>query len=199
MHTLSFDESNVWQKKWALYSACRSAELITAQLGRSSDLTIDWLDEQLAAGQLGLSPLPGRRDLNRNVREDLATLKAEGVTRIICLLSHPEFADYGVDDLLDRYRETGLEYWHLPIPDQAVSSSAQMQAALSWLDTQLSTGHRVVVHCVGGLGRSGTLAACHLKSRGLSVEDAMTEVRRARSPRAIESEAQELFILEFEA
>ena len=39
VHTLSFDESNEWQKKWALYSACGLAEKITETLALQSGLT----------------------------------------------------------------------------------------------------------------------------------------------------------------
>ncbi|HMU75943.1 MAG TPA: protein-tyrosine-phosphatase, partial [Elusimicrobiota bacterium] len=58
-------------------------------------------------------------------------------------------------------------------------------------------GARVAVHCVGGLGRSGLVAACFLKSRGASTDEAIVEVRRVRSPRAVESAVQEQFVTNF--
>jgi protein-tyrosine phosphatase len=51
-----------------------------------------------------------------------------------------------------------------------------------------------MIHCVGGLGRSGAVAAGYLKYRGLSTDEAVAEVRRARSPEAIESEEQMNFV-----
>jgi ADP-ribosyl-[dinitrogen reductase] hydrolase len=52
------------------------------------------------------------------------------------------------------------------------------------------------VHCWGGVGRAGTIAAACLVARGTPPEDAMAIVRKTRG-RAIESAAQERFVCEF--
>ena len=44
VHTLSFDESDVRQKQWALYTAGRAAHRLTDDLRRSVPLRIDWLN-----------------------------------------------------------------------------------------------------------------------------------------------------------
>jgi hypothetical protein len=53
----------------------------------------------------------------------------------------------------------------------------------------------VVVTCMGGLGRSGILAACLLVSAGTAPEAAIAAVRAARGPRALETIAQEDFVV----
>jgi protein-tyrosine phosphatase len=54
---------------------------------------------------------------------------------------------------------------------------------------------KVLVHCVGGLGRTGLIAAVYLrKYAGLDGDEAMRRVRAARSPRAIENTDQENFV-----
>ena len=73
-------------------------------------------------------------------------------------------------------------------------TAEELHATLAWLEPVLAAGGRVLVHCVGGLGRSGTIAACLLRSRGVSAEEAIAMVRAARSPRAIETHAQEAFV-----
>ena len=55
----------------------------------------------------------------------------------------------------------------------------------------------MVVTCMGGLGRSGTLAACLLVSAGTAPEAAIAAVRAARGPRALETIAQEDFVVMF--
>ena len=55
----------------------------------------------------------------------------------------------------------------------------------------------VVVTCMGGLGRSGTLAACYLVAAGMSPDAAIAAVRTARGPRALETIAQEDFVVTF--
>jgi len=195
MHTLSFEESNDWQKKWALYTGAQCAAQIADRITRAEPLRVDWLDPQLTgAGRLGLTLLPGRQDYRRSLDSDLAALKQQGVTHIICLITDDEFSEYGVDGLLLDYRDAGFSVRHMPILDQSVCSLDEMREMTRWLSTEMAGGANVLAHCVGGLGRSGTLAACDLKAAGLPTEAASAEVRRARSPRAIESAAQEDFI-----
>src|SRR5271169_5054624 len=55
----------------------------------------------------------------------------------------------------------------------------------------------VVVTCIGGLGRSGTLAACLLVSAGTAPEAAIAAVGAARGPCALETIAQEDFVVLF--
>jgi len=54
------------------------------------------------------------------------------------------------------------------------------------------------VHCGAGLGRTGTVLACYLVSRGLTAEQAIGEVRLAR-PGAVEAVSQVAFVYAYEA
>ena len=58
---------------------------------------------------------------------------------------------------------------------------------------RLGDGQTLAVSCHGGLGRTGTLAACLLKRAGLDADTAMSVVRRSR-PGAIDHASQEAFI-----
>ncbi|MFN8456827.1 MAG: isochorismatase [Anaerolineae bacterium] len=195
VHTLSFDESNEWQKLWALYTASWCGFSLSQRFKQQGPLRIDWLDPQhTAPGRLGLTLLPGRKDYGRSLTEDVATLKTQGVNHVVCLITDEEFVTYGVEELLDAYRQAGLMVHRLPILDQSVCSPAEMSNLVEWLQTNLAGGAHILVHCVGGLGRSGLAAACYLKSTGLDTAAAIAEVRRARSPRAIETAVQEAFI-----
>ncbi len=86
----------------------------------------------------------------------------------------------------------------LAILDQAVPSPEEMRALVRWMQQAIASGGRVLLHCVGGLGRSGTAAACYLVASGMEPDDAIAAVRRARSPRAIESALQERFVRGYE-
>jgi protein-tyrosine phosphatase len=50
---------------------------------------------------------------------------------------------------------------------------------------------------MGGLGRSGTVAACYLVAGGMSAATAIAAVRTARGPRALETITQEDFVITF--
>ena len=57
----------------------------------------------------------------------------------------------------------------------------------------LRAGKKIAIHCKGGLGRSGTIAALLLRHLGFSAEKSIELVRKSR-PGAIETEEQEIFI-----
>jgi hypothetical protein len=100
------------------------------------------------------------------------------------------------------YSFLGIELLWFSVPDQSVPTLEEAQNIVCRVNSQLlhglqrSRGERVVIHCLGGLGRSGTLTACVLRSRGLGPEEAMAAVRRVR-PGAIENRRQERFVRGF--
>ena len=198
VHTLSFDESNDWQKQWALYTAAHCGIEITNRLKQMEPLRVDWLDaHETKPGRLGLTLLPGRKDYSRSLSDDIATLKRQNVTHIACLITEDEFGAYGVEGLLQAYGEAGFVTRHLPILDQSVCTPEEMEDLVGWLTARTNEGAAVMLHCVGGLGRSGLVAACYLVSQGLTPDQAIAAVRQARSPRAIETEGQEAFIRKY--
>jgi len=199
VHTLGFDECNPWQKRWALYAAGQWAARVEQELERSGQLRVDWLESGPGPGKLGLTLLPGRRDLGRSLERDLAVLQDEHVARVVCLVPSDELERYGAGDLLQQYAARGLRVWHSPIMDQGISSLDEMQATVAFIQDGVVAGENVVVHCVGGLGRSGMTAACWLVAQGLTAAAAIAEVRRIRSPRAVETDTQAEFVTAYES
>ena len=198
VHTLSFVESNVWQKRWALYTACRAAQELQRYLKLSGPLRIDWLPEKYSSpGRVGLTIVPGRKDYGRSLEDDLQTIQREGIGAVVCLLAPDEFERYGVENLLSRYREIGLEVLHLPTIDRTPPSPESLQLGVRWIEERVGTGKRILLHCVGGLGRAGTLGACWLRTHSLDAQDAIHEIRIARSQRAVETVEQEQAVAAF--
>lgn len=62
--------------------------------------------------------------------------------------------------------------------------------------SRLQKGLRCVMHCRGGMGRAGMLAACVLLRIGecVSAAEAIATVRKRRGKGAVESRAQEAFV-----
>ncbi|AOP36142.1 protein tyrosine phosphatase [Leptospira tipperaryensis] len=202
MHTLSFDESNEWQKKWALYSGTLCITGIREYIQKSKTLRIDYLKSDSQRGDLsriGLTILPGRKDRERNLKEDVETIQKEGITHILCLLTENEFSEYGVKDLKEEYKNRGLDVYYCPVLDQTAPLIEQAIPVLKWMDQALSKKGKLLIHCVGGLGRSGTLAAAYtIWKEKISSSEAISLVRESRSERAIESKVQEEFLSDFE-
>ncbi len=88
---------------------------------------------------------------------------------------------------------------HQPIVDGSVPSASDLRRTVRYLLNELRQGRRLVLHCVGGLGRAGTVSACLLRAQGLSAADAIRQVRSTRSGRAIETRVQEDAIAAFDA
>jgi protein-tyrosine phosphatase len=56
------------------------------------------------------------------------------------------------------------------------------------------SGRNVVIHCIGGLGRTGTVAGCVLVELGLTSAQALEVLHALRGPHCPETRAQERFI-----
>jgi protein-tyrosine phosphatase/nicotinamidase-related amidase len=195
VHTLSFDECNDWQKKLALYSSCKLAEKVKQFIAMEDELRIDYLNE---VSEIGMTILPGRKDRKRNLDSDISVIRKQDIKKVICLISPDEFTSYGVPDLLEKYKANGLNVKHVSIVDQGIPTAEEVKQLTSEINTSVTNKEKILIHCVGGLGRTGLLAACYLKEyRKLSAADSIKKVREARSPRAIESEAQENFVEQY--
>jgi len=198
VHTLTFDESSAWQKQWALAAACGYAEDIAASYHSDRVLRVDWVDGgTLPPARLGMTICPGRLDRGRDLSADLEVLRREGTTRLLTLLSDEELRGLGVPNLLNEARVHGFHARQLPIRDQGVPTLAEAAELAVWCVEAVERGEKVVLHCMGGLGRTGTIASCSLVAAGMSVRSALTAVRASRGPRAVETREQERFVEQF--
>ncbi len=128
----------------------------------------------IVPGQLLLSAYPTAADLER--------AHAQGVRVVINL--HRRHHDPG------QMGRLGLTEVHIPVRDFTPPTPPQIDQGVAAITRAIDAGQAVLVHCAGGKGRSGTLAACYLVSRGMSAADAIAEVRALR-PGAIETTRQE--------
>lgn len=87
------------------------------------------------------------------------------------------------------YEQAGIQYLHLPVPDMTAPTPSQIDDFVSFAQTEVEQGKAVAVHCLGGSGRTGTILACYLVSKGEEPEQAIRKVRQIR-PTAIETQWQ---------
>lgn len=76
--------------------------------------------------------------------------------------------------------ETGIKLHRIstPIPDMQVPDSpAKMSEILRIIQTAKETNPAVYIHCWGGIGRTGTVAGCWLRTSGLEAEAALKKVQ----------------------
>jgi len=94
-------------------------------------------------------------------------------------------------------RKVGILTEHIPIVDFTAPTLRQVEQALAMIHFYLRRNMPVAVHCIAGLGRTGTILACYLVREGKSADEAITVIRRWR-PGSIETLDQEAVIHEYE-
>lgn len=172
----------------------------------TSPIRVDWLETALWPGHLGLTLAPGKKGLSangeilhdRDLESDLTLLRQHfGAQVLVSLLEPDEAARSGLDDYDAQAEDLGMDVLHHPVPDENVPQDAAAFAEFTdEVMNRLLNGETVVAHCLGGLGRAGTLAACLLVQAGMTPQQGLELVRAAR-PGAVETAAQERFVEAF--
>lgn len=145
-----------------------------------------WLIEHEIAGMsqpAGIAAAPAAKGepISQECRDELRQLELRGIGAIVSLTERPLNAGL--------IRRHGFRYLHLPVPDMKPPTFDQIREFLGFVASCRKERRAVVVHCLGGAGRTGTLLACYLISKGYEVESAIRAVRLCRSG-AIETDSQ---------
>ena len=131
-----------------------------------------------------------RADLDR----DLAALSAARIARLILLVDDKELERWSDPAIVERAAGYGIEIERYPMPDGSPPGSVgEMDEILSSVIEARSSAD-VAVACMGGVGRTGTVAACALVAAAWEPDAAIDRVRQVRHPMAVETEAQEQFV-----
>ena len=157
-------------------------------------------------GRVGLTLAPGKHQMakrgyrwERDLDDDLLRL---GVTYrtdlLVCLVEDHELRHLGIPDLLDRADARNIRVHRHPIPDGGSPPDARsLRSTVELVRHTAAVGETVVIHCAGGLGRTGTVAGCLLRILGYSQEETLSTLRSARGPRCPENNRQIRFIEDY--
>lgn len=155
-------------------------------------------------GRIGITFCPGKKQpgaltgaWDRDLGLDLDAVHAFGAAALVTLIEDHEIANLMVHGIGEETGRRQMDWLHLPIRDVSVPGAAFEQAWQAHgpgLRARLRDGFDVVVHCKGGLGRAGTIAARLLAELGMEPAQAIGEVRQVRNG-AIETRAQEEYVL----
>lgn len=117
---------------------------------------------------------------NRQVRDWLKFMKERKIERVCCLLPKKQLAPYS--NLLATYEQ---EFGHqrvcwTPIEDfTLVDRETLIEKILPFLVEADQLGEKAIVHCGGGIGRTGhILAAWLVHGRGFSIQTAIAAVKQ---------------------
>ena len=136
----------------------------------------------LASGAtLIFTPCPGTKDTS--LEEAVTTLKAAGAQALVTLMPEEELAKFAAESLPGACVAAGLQWFHLPVEDDhapderfATAFASQKQALLSLLEGQGT----LAIHCRGGSGRTGFMAAILLLESGMDRDEVVRQVQGLR-------------------
>ena len=136
-----------------------------------------WLIEGILAG----SAIPTSKD-------EIKWIQEEGVKSIITIREEPLDKNW-IDDII---------YLHVLSDDMGVPSFDDLKSSVDYIHNRIQNEEPVMVHCLAGLGRTGTILACYLiKYEKMSAIDAIQHVREKRHG-SIQSFVQEEMIFQYE-
>ena len=134
----------------------------------------------------------------RDLRIDMQVVKSWDATAWLNLLTTTEMVDLKLVDLEVAVKGSGIRYYRLPIEDGGIPDATfekSWDTAGAQLREELLRGGKILIHCKGGLGRSGMIAARLIVELGATTpEEAIRRVRASR-PGTIETHAQEEHVL----
>jgi ADP-ribosyl-[dinitrogen reductase] hydrolase len=141
-------------------------------------------------GRIGMTLCPGKHDpaamtgvWERDLDTDLKAVVDWGAVALVTLMEEHELERLAVPMIGERTRSSGIDWFHLPIRDASIPDRSFETA---WLEAgpalhqRLQRGEGIVIHCRGGLGRTGLVAARLLIESGESPQNALKRVRAAR-------------------
>ena len=72
--------------------------------------------------------------------------------------------------------EAQVTHLRFPIRDFGLPTTKQMNSILNAIDERLQTGHKIYLHCWGGIGRTGTTVGCYLVRHGMTGAEAIDQL-----------------------
>ena len=136
-----------------------------------------WIIEEKLAG----SAIP-------TSKEEIDWIKQEGVKSIVTIREEP-LEDEWIKD---------VNYLHVHSNDMGIPKFSDLVNSVDFIHQRITNEEPVMVHCLAGLGRTGTILACYLiKYEDMTANDAIEKVRQERHG-SIQSFSQEEIIFRFE-
>ena len=151
--------------------------------------------------EICLSAFPGRKKNNEFsfdlMEEFFDFLGSNSYQALVSLVEVHEFDQFiSYPKFKEKIGKRNFSWCFHPLKDMTapdeIFTSDFFETQSSLLE-YLRSEKKIAIHCKGGLGRSGTIAALLLRHLGFSAEKSIELVRKSR-PGAIETEEQEIFI-----
>ena len=152
------------------------------------------------AGTLYVSSCPGFSKVDGATESrkaaHLAFLFDQGIHLVVSLTPDDERESLGVADMPARIQHAGIDWIEAPVVNFGTPEKDQMDAFTAMINAasaRLGLGGNVLVHCRGGTGRAGKVAAIILMRGGMDADTAITTLRDHRQG-CVQTQDQEDFV-----
>lgn len=193
-------EREEWFDVWQAHTTSTTK---IPKTSHSHPIDVDWFSQNVVLrGKLGMTFAPGKRHENgmtgvhrRDMQKDLTRLREEYSTHLlVTLMEREEMHKYGMESLFQELSAYAIRSLWFPIRDMSIPTSLDhTQRCVEKILGSLENKEHVVIHCRGGHGRTGLIAACVLVEFGLTPKEAIRATRTARSG-TIHNTSQEDFV-----
>jgi protein-tyrosine phosphatase len=150
-------------------------------------------------GRLIFTPCPGTQ--GSSLEDALQALKQAGAHAVLTLMPHAELALNAAGNLPALCTTQGLDWLHLPVADEQVPQAGfdvAWPAVMANIRGLLEADKGIAIHCKGGSGRTGLIAARILIELDITPSEAIDRVQALR-PKAIQHPAHADWIARFDS
>jgi len=149
--------------------------------------------EQIGRGFLFVMARPVT---SHSIEYEFIGIAKKGILKVVSLLELSEARDVGLDRERELCEFNGMAFVSYPIKDWELPSSVTEFAEFTRnICQQITDGTNTVVHCRGGIGRTGMLAAGILLHCGYEPDDAFRHISEARGAPVPDTDEQRNWIV----
>ena len=145
--------------------------------------------------KLIFTPCPGTKGVS--IVDSLKSLKEAGAQAVITMMTMAELTEKQADTIPSLCAELHMDWYHLPVEDSCAPEEpfaqafAQQKAILLGL---VETGATMVIHCHGGSGRTGMMAAILMLELGYAPAQVKSQIPLIR-PKSLTSPVQANYLI----
>lgn len=145
--------------------------------------------------KLIFTPCHGTKGVS--IVDSLKSLKEAGAQAVITMMTMAELTEKQADTIPSLCAELHMDWYHLPVEDSCAPEEpfaqafAQQKAILLGL---VETGATMVIHCHGGSGRTGMMAAILMLELGYAPAQVKSQIQLIR-PKSLTSPVQVNYLI----
>jgi Predicted protein-tyrosine phosphatase len=146
--------------------------------------------------RLIFTPCPGTKGVP--LSESLHSLRDAGAQAVITMMTTEELHEHQVDTIPLICNELGMAWYHLPVEDSCAPEQPFAEAFVcqkTILMDLVRSGSTIAIHCHGGTGRTGTMAAILMLELGYAPAQVKAQIQQIR-PKALTSPVQVNYLIQ---